>query len=73
MCEVSAVGWISDYQPEGPGFNPRPGSRVELRATFTTPAPRVDRDVKPLVQSISRRSVGGLFKKEPTYLSIRVG
>ena len=25
MCEVGAVGKISDCQPEGPGFNSRPG------------------------------------------------
>ena len=25
VCEVGTVGKISDYQPEGPGFNPRPG------------------------------------------------
>ena len=33
--------------------------------SFATPP--VDRDVKLLVQSISRRSIGGPFKKEPTY------
>ena len=36
VYEVGTVGKISDCQPEGPGFNPRPGqgSRVELWATF---------------------------------------
>ena len=25
VCEVGTVGEISDYQPEGPAFKPRPG------------------------------------------------
>ena len=48
VCEVSAVGKISDCQPEGPGFNPRPGRGLNFgRSSFATPS--VDRDVKPLV------------------------
>ena len=27
-CEVGTVGKISDCQPEGPGFNPRPGRGI---------------------------------------------
>ena len=42
MCEVATVRKISDYQPEGAGFNPQPG-----RPSFATPS--VDRDVKLLV------------------------
>ena len=60
-CEVSAIGWISDCQSGGPGFNPRPGRGLNFgRPSFATLP--VDRDVNPLVQWISRRSTGGLFK-----------
>ena len=46
--EVGTVGKISDYPPEGPGFNPRPGRGLNFgRPSFATPS--VDRDVKPLV------------------------
>ena len=48
VCEVGTVGKISDCQPEGPGFNPRPGRWLNFgRPSFATPS--VDRDVKPLV------------------------
>ena len=48
VCEVGTVGKISDCQPEGPGFNPRPGRGLNfVRPSFATPS--VDRDVKPLV------------------------
>ena len=48
VCEVGAAGKISDCQPEGPGFNPRPGRGLNFgRPSFATPS--VDRDVKPLV------------------------
>ena len=48
LCEVGTVGWISDYQPEGPGFISRSGRGLNFgRPSFTTPS--VDRDVKPLV------------------------
>ena len=48
VCEVGTVGKISDYQPGGPGFNPRPGRRLNFgRPSFATLS--VDRDVKPLV------------------------
>ena len=48
MCEVGTVGKISDYQPEVPGFNPRPGRGLNFgRPSFATPS--VDRDVKPLL------------------------
>ena len=48
VCEVGAVGLISDCQPEGPGFKPRPGRGLNFRRpSFATPS--VDRDVKPLV------------------------
>ena len=46
VCEVSAVGKISDCQPGGPEFNPRPGRELNFgRPSFATPS--VDRDVKP--------------------------
>ena len=48
VCEVGTVGKISDYQPEGHGFNPRPGRGLNFGIpSFATPS--VDRDVKPLV------------------------
>ena len=48
VCEVGTVGKISDCQPEGPGFNPRPGRGLNFgRPSFATPS--VDRGVKPLV------------------------
>ena len=69
MCEVGTVGKISDYQPEGPGFNSQPGQGLNFgRPSFATPS--VDRDVKSLVQSLDVLS-GDL--KEPTRLSIIVG
>ena len=50
MCEVGTVGKISDCQPGGPGFNPRPGRELNFgRPSFATPS--VDRDVKLLVYS----------------------
>ena len=56
VCEVGTVDKISDYQLEGPWFNPRPGRGLNFgRPSFATPS--VDRDVKPLV---SQRSIGGL-------------
>ena len=30
VCEVSTVGKISDYQPGGSGFNPRPGGGLNF-------------------------------------------
>ena len=69
MCEVGSVGKISDYQPEGPGLNPRPGRALNFgRPSFATQS--VDKDVKPLVLSLNVLS-GDL--KEPTHLSIGVG
>ena len=69
MWEVSVVRKISDCQPGGPGFNPRPGRGLNFgRRSFTTPS--VDRDVKQLVKSIDVLS-GDL--KESTLFSIRVG
>ena len=48
VCEAGTVSQISDCQPEGPGFNPRPGRGLNFgRPSFATPS--VDRDVKPLV------------------------
>ena len=48
VCEVGTVGKISDCQPEGSGFNPRPGGGLNFeRPSFATPS--VDRGVKPLV------------------------
>ena len=48
LCEVGAVGKISDCQPEAPGFNTRPGRGLNFgRPSFATPS--VDRDVKPSV------------------------
>ena len=67
MCKVGTVGKISNYQPEDPGFNPRPGRRLNFgRLSFATPS--VDRGVEPLIQS--KISAGDL--KEPTHLSIGV-
>ena len=69
VCEVATVGKISDCQPEGPGFNPRPGRGLNFRRlSFATPY--VDRSVKPLVQSLDVLS-GDL--EEPTHLSKKVG
>ena len=69
VCEVGTVDKISDYQPEGPGFNPWPGRGLNFgRPSFATPS--VDWDVKPLVKSLAVLS-GDL--KELTHLSIRVG
>ena len=34
VCEVGTVGKISDYQPEGPEFNPRPGRGLNFGETF---------------------------------------
>ena len=51
VCEVGTVGKISDCQPEGPGFNLRPGRGLNFGRpsnSFSTPR-SVDRDVKPLV------------------------
>ena len=31
MCEVGTVSKISDCQPEGPGFKPRPGRGLNFR------------------------------------------
>ena len=50
MCEYSAVGKICDCQPEGRGFNPRPGRGLNLGwPSFATPS--VDRDVELSVNS----------------------
>ena len=57
VCEVGAVGKVSDCQPEGSGFNPRPGQGLNFgQPSFATPS--MDRDVKLLV--VSRRSTVGL-------------
>ena len=59
VCEVGTVGKISDCQPEGPGFNSRPGRGLNFgRPSFATPS--VDR-------------VLSWDLKEPTHLSVRVG
>ena len=69
VWKVGTVGRISDCQPEGPRFNPRPGRGLNFgRPYFATPS--VDRDIKSLVLSPDILS-GDL--KEPTHLSIRVG
>ena len=69
MYKVGSVGKISDYQPEGSGFNPRPGRGLNFgRPSFATQS--VDKDVKPLILSLNVLS-GDL--KEPTHLSIGVG
>ena len=47
VCDVGTVGKISDCQPEGPSFKPRPGRGLNFgRPSFATPS--VDRDVKAL-------------------------
>ena len=67
VCEVCTVGKISDYQPEGPRFNPRPGRWLNFgRPSFATLS--VDRDVKLLGLNVLSRDL-----KEPTHLSIGVG
>ena len=48
MCEVGTVGKISDCQPEGPGFKPRPGQGLDFGQPFFATL-FVDKDVKPLV------------------------
>ena len=49
---------ISDCQPEGSRFNPRPGRGLNFGwPSFATPS--VDRDVK-VIGLVSRRSIGGL-------------
>ena len=66
LCKVGTVGKISDYQLEGPRFNPRLCRGLNIgQPSFATPS--VDRDVKPLVQSPDALS------GELTHLSIRVG
>ena len=48
VCEVGTVNKISDCQPEGPGFDPRPGRVFNFgRPSFAKPF--VYRDVKSLV------------------------
>ena len=39
MCEIGTVGKISDYQSEGPGFNPRRGRGLNFAfgRPFATP------------------------------------
>ena len=38
LCEAGTVGKISDYQPEGPGFNHRPGRGLNFgRTSFAAP------------------------------------
>ena len=45
--QTGTVGKIFDCQPEGPGFNPRHGRRLNFeRPSFATPF--MDRDVKAL-------------------------
>ena len=68
VCEVGAVVKISDCQPGVLGFNPRPVRGLNFRR-LSFASPSVDRDVKPLVQSLDV-AMGDL--KEPTRLSIRV-
>ena len=59
MCKVGTVGEISDCQPEGPGFNLRPGQGLNLwRPSFATPS--VDRDIKRLVYT------GGILQRLDT-------
>ena len=44
VCELGTVDRISDYQPEGSGFNPRPGRGMNFgQPSFATSS--VDRDV----------------------------
>ena len=39
LCEVGTGGKISNYQPEGPGFNPRPGRGLNFgRPSFAAPS-----------------------------------
>ena len=48
VCEVGTVGKISDCQPEGSGFIPRPGRGFDFgQPSFTTLF--VDSDIKLLV------------------------
>ena len=51
MCKVGTVGKVSDYQPECPGFNPRPGQGLNFgQPSFTSPS--VDRDIKPMTSEL---------------------
>ena len=52
---------ISDYQQEGPGFNPRPGRVLNIgRPSLATPSvDRDDRDAKPAIDPVSQRSIEG--------------
>ena len=48
LCKVGTVGKIYYHQPEGPGFNPRPGQGLNFgQPSFTTSSE--DRDVEPLI------------------------
>ena len=58
LCEFGTVGKISDYQPEGFGFNHQSGRRLNFRRSFATLS--VGRDVESLVYKVSQRSIGGL-------------
>ena len=52
MCEVSAVGKISDYQAGDPGFNSRPRRELNfVRPSFATP-PVERHGIKPLAKSL---------------------
>ena len=58
VCEVGTVGKISDYQPEGPGFNPWPGRGLNFgRPSFATSS--VDSEVLA-VGLVFRRFIVGL-------------
>ena len=69
MCKVGTVGQISDYQPEGPGFNPRPGRGLVFRpSSFATLS--VNSDVLKAVGLVSQRSIGGT-KRTYTLVDMR--
>ena len=72
MCKVGTVGKVSDYQPECPGFNPRPGQGLNFgQPSFTTPS--VDRDIKPMTSELYSLKVLSGDLKDLTHLLIRVG
>ena len=55
MCEVGTVGKISNYQPEGPGFNLRPGRGLNLGDLLSHTVRGQGRQAVGLVSQLSDR------------------
>ena len=68
VCEFGTVGKISDYQPEGFGFNHQSGRRLNFRRSFATLswAGTLSRWPIKFLNALS-----GVYR-EPTHLSIIV-